>query len=272
MKSAQRHLFAALSIVSMTTQAGVVIEYVNRNATTGKEEPLQTVWIQNGLARMESNRGRSGTVATLYKNEAMYVIEDASRSYRVIDQATMEQMAGRMGDAMAKMREQMAKMPPEQRAMMEQMMKQRGGTMMNGAPHKPAIYDAQATGGSETVNGRSCKLWNVTRDGALAQQLCVVPMAAMPGAVEVIELSKKMSALFEKLGHQLRDQLPTTLQQSTTALAKINGYPIMTRAYRDGVLQPEQFIVKDWKQQSIDAAKFEIPTGYKQQEMPKMPK
>jgi hypothetical protein len=263
-------LFVALAGVSLGTQAGIVIEYVNRNATTGKEEPLQTMWIQSGLARMESNAARMGTVATIFKNESMYVIDDGTKSYRVMDKASIDQMAGTLNDAMAKMREQMAKMPPEQRAMMEQMMKQQGvGGMMNSGPQKPVTYDAQAAGGTETVNGKSCKLWNVTRDGALTQQLCVVPVSAMPGAQEVLELSKKMAAMFEKFGQQMRDQMPE-IQQSGAALAKIDGYPIMTRTYREGVLQPEQFVVKSWKQQAIDAGKFEIPAGYKKQEMPKM--
>jgi hypothetical protein len=178
-----------------------------------------------------------------------------------------------MDDAMAKMRAQMEKMPPEQRAMMEQMMKQRGGAMMTaGAPQKPAVFDAQATGGSQTIDGRSCKLWNVTRNGELSEQLCVVPMSAAPGSDEAIAVWKKMSALFEKFGDRMRGQVDSGLQQSNAILAKINGIPIMTRTYVDGKLSPEQFIVKTWKQQPIDAAKFEVPADYAKQEIPRMPR
>jgi hypothetical protein len=267
-------LSAALITASLTTQAGVVIEYVTRNATSGKEQPLQTMWIQNGIARMEATRGQA-TSAAIFKDEAMYVLDNNTKSYTVMDKATMEQTAAMMNDAMAKMREQMAKMPPDQRAMMEQMMKKQGGTMggamTGGAPQKPVAYDAQPASGSETIDGKACKLWNVKRDGVLSQQLCVAPMSALPGADEVIALSKKMTALFEKLGQQMRDQMPNT-QQSSTTLAKINGYPIMTRVYRDGVLQPDQYVVKSWKQQPIEASQFEIPAGYTKKEMPKIPR
>lgn len=253
---------------SLASEAGVLIEYVTKNATTNKEEPLQTMWVQGGVARMESKRAR-GTTAMIFKDEAIHVLDDATKTYRVMDKATMEQTAAMMNDAMAKMREQMAKMPPEQRAMMEQMMKQRGGPAAGGAPAKPVTYDAQPVAGTQTIEGRTCKLWNVTRDGVLSQQLCVVPMSSMPGADEVIALMKKMSAMYEKLGEQFKDQFGET-QQAGATFAKINGYPIMTRSYANGVLQPDQFIVKTWKQQTIESGKFEIPAGYKKQEMPKM--
>ncbi|HYM35723.1 MAG TPA: DUF4412 domain-containing protein, partial [Steroidobacteraceae bacterium] len=135
---------------------------------------------------------------------------------------------------------------------------------------KPVIYDAQATGGSETINGKSCKLWNMTRDGVLSQQLCVVPMSAMPGADEAVAMFKNMSATFEKFGQAARGMFDNSLRESSAAYAKINGFPIVTRAYKDGKLAPEQTVVKTWKQQSIDAAKFEIPADYTKQEMPKI--
>jgi len=85
-------------------------------------------------------------------------------------------------------------------------------------------------------------------------------------------LSKKMSALFEKFGERMRDQMRSSLPQTSGSLTKIGGYPIMSRAYRDGQLSKEAFVVKTWSQKTIEPAKFEIPAGYTKQEMPKMPK
>jgi len=257
--------------LSATTHAGVVIEYVKRNAATGKEEPARSMWIQNGMARIEASQAQR-SIASIFKNDTLYTLDGARKSYLVMDKATIDQTATTMDAAMATMREKLASMPPEQRAAMEQMMKQRGlgGGAMTGAPQKPAVYDAEPTGAGETVNGKSCKLWNVKRDGVLTQQLCVVPLSAMPGADEVMALGKQMMALFEKFGGVMREQMAAVMQESNAAMTKINGYPIMTRAYHDGVVAEDQYIVKAWKQQAIDAAKFEIPADYTKQEIPKM--
>ncbi len=272
MKSNSVYLFVGLIVASFAAQAGVMIEFVKRNADTGKEEPLQSMWVQNGMARTEGSRGSSESTVSIFKDDAMYLLQAQSKSYRVMDKATIERMAGTMNDAMAKMRAQMEKMPPEQRAMMENMMKQRGGMIGMNGPKKQVIYDVKPTGRTETVNGKSCKLWDTTRDGVLSEQLCVVPLSAMPGSDEVIAVSKKMAAMFEKFSAQMRAQMDNIMRQSSTQLAKLNGFPIMTRSYENGVLEPEQFIVKTWKQQAVDAGKFAIPSDYTKKEMPQMGK
>jgi hypothetical protein len=266
MNSKSVFLFSFLATASIATQAGVHIETVRVDVKTGKEESGQSMWIQNGMARMESSGARSSL--TIFKNDVIHSLDTKNKTYRVMDKETLDQAAGMMDDAMAKMRARMDSMTPEQRAMVENMMKQRGGAMGAAGPQKQVVYDAQPTGGIDTVNGKSCKLWIVTRDGAPNQQLCVAPPNSMPGADEVIAMSKKMAALFEKLSERMGGAISNEFQQSTATLAKINGYPVMSRRYVDGALAPEKFIVKSWAQESIDAAKFEIPADYTKQDLP----
>ena len=52
----------------------------------------------------------------------MYIVDDAEKTYVVFDKATMEKLAKKMAVAMEKMKEQLSKLPPEQRAQVEQMM------------------------------------------------------------------------------------------------------------------------------------------------------
>ena len=79
-------------------------------------ELSQKMYVQNGLGRFVDAGGR----ATLIKNGTLYIIDDADKSYIAFDKATMEKLAKKINAAMAQMKDQLAKLPPEQRAQMEQ--------------------------------------------------------------------------------------------------------------------------------------------------------
>src|SRR5215831_3007447 len=153
--------------------AGVYVETVKHNLTTNTTEPEQKMYVQDGNGRFVDPEGR----ASLIKGDTLYIIDENDKSYIAMDQATMQQVAKQVQAAMDRMKEQMAKLPPEQRQQMEQMM---GGSaaVLQG---KQRTVDVKDTGKSDKVDGRACKLWDVTRDGALDQQICVVPYSALPG-------------------------------------------------------------------------------------------
>jgi len=259
---------AALCTASLA-HAGLRIETVTRDVKTGKEQSLQVMQVQDGMARMESNSGRN--TASIFKNDTMYVLDAQRKTYTAIDRATLERTANTMGQAMEQMRAQMAAMPPERRAQMEQMMKQNGlGAMTE--PAKTPVVDVKASGGSGTHQGKSCKLWDMTRDGAPSQQLCVVPFSALQGSNELRALAEKMQAWLAGMSGPLKQMIgDNPMQQSPDIANKLGGFPVITRQYKDGVLSSEETTVKTWQTQKIDAALFEIPAGYTKQEMPSMP-
>jgi hypothetical protein len=266
--------FVAL-LAASSVHAGVRIETVTRDTATGKDVATNVLQVQDGMARIESGRIESNSArssASIFKNDTMYVLDGQRKTYMLLDRATLERTANSMNQAMEQMRAQMAAMPPEQRAKMEQMMKQNGMGGMAGTGSQTApVIDAKAVGGNGTYQGKSCKLWNVTRDGVLSQQLCVVPFSSLPGAGEMRELSKKMQAFLNSLTGPMRQMMNNQAMQSPDLANKIGGFPVITRQYKDGVLSTEESVVNSWQTQKIDAAQFEIPAGYTKQEMPAMP-
>jgi len=273
MKFLSAAFLVALTSCAFSVQAGVLVETVKRNKAVGKEEAAQTMQIQDGKARIES--GGSRNTVSIFKDDTMYVLDTEHKTYMTMDRDTMERMASTVNDAMEKMRSKMADLPPEQRAMMENMMKQRG---VPGAQQtvKTASLDATATGATESIDGRTCKVWNIKRDDKLSSQVCVVPYAGLPGHEEFQALAKKMSALFEKISERFANNMANNMgrqftdnpfQQSTGIAAKINGVPFITRRYHEDALDPEETAIKVWKSQTIDATQFEIPAKYTKKEM-----
>src|SRR5690348_6958767 len=137
-------LIASGLLAAQAASAGVYVEMFDHNIATGSSELKQKMYVQDGSGRFVDPDGKT----SLIKNDTMYIIDDAEKSYIVLDKATMQQVAQKLQTAMDKMKEQMAKLPPEQRAQMEQMM---GGAM--NLQGKPRTVEVAATGKSDSVNG-----------------------------------------------------------------------------------------------------------------------
>jgi hypothetical protein len=244
--------------------AGVYVETVDHNLTTGASGIKQKMYVQNGVGRFVDGDGRG----SLIKGDTMYIIDDQEKSYVVFDKATMQQLATKLNAEMAKLKEQLAKLPPEQRAQMEQMMGG-AGAMLGGGGQKWTVEVAD-TGKSDKVEGRNCKLWDVTRNGELDEQICVVPYSALPGKENFQAVFGNFAKVFEEMAKSV-PMLSGMMANEFDAQLKTNGYPVRRRGYESGKLSDEETLVKVWREEAIPASMFEIPAGYKQKQMPMGP-
>lgn len=251
-------------LAAQGASAGVYIETADNNLSTGSSRMKQKMYVQNGVGRLEDEEGR----ATLIKGGTLYFLDDADKSYIAFDKATMEQLAKNLNAAMAQAREQLAKLPPEQRAQMEQMM----GGAMGGATGEGAKWtvDIKDTGKSDKVDGRACKVWDVTRNGQLDEQICVVPYSALPGKEDLQVVFANFAKAFEEMAKSA-PMLAGKMDNEFAAQAKVNGFPVRRRAYENGKLINEETVVKVWREEAVPASKLEIPAGYKAKQMPMGP-
>jgi hypothetical protein len=250
--------FTIGAIAAVDAHAGIFVETVRHDRVSGAVQSDDKMFVQNGLARMEGSKGGEYTI---FKEDGVYHVNATDRSYRVMDKAAMDQMAAKMNDATARMKAQMANMPPERRAMMEKMMSQMNGQGGGGGMKKP-VYDAVDTGKSESSNGRSCRIWNVTRNGELKEQYCVVPKGSMPGMEEFLVFARKMSGFMEQMSGPMHNVGSGFMQQQIAVLEKINGVPIITRHFSGGKPDNEETVVKTWESRSLPASTFDVPAGY----------
>jgi hypothetical protein len=265
-------IFAAALFVASTSQAGVFIEMSDHDVASGKMTPRHNLYAQGGMLRADSTDGHTVVV---FKDNSMFMLDSSNKTYRVFDKAAMDQMAGKMSDMMAQMQAKMAAMPPEQRANMERMM-QNMGTSMPGsaAAAKTHVYDAQDAGTSGSAGGRSCHMWNATRDGKPTEQMCVVPESALPGTAEVMTAIRNAAAFNQQFldAMQARGGAAASLSsgsggimaQHLNVMQKIGGVPVATRHYDSttGALEATESVMTQWQQRTIDASQFEIPAGY----------
>jgi hypothetical protein len=255
MKSIGLICFALL--VTTTAGAGVRIESVMKDLKTQALKPDPTILlVQDGKVRYSQGTD----TGIILKGDVMYIIDEKRKAYREMDKATMKAMMERAAAAMKQMQADMAKMPPAQREQMEKMM----GTKMPGMGAKAPEFTARDTGKTESAEGRSCRVWHLLRDGAIAEELCVVPFASFPGKEDVERSFKALSEAFAGLA----SAVPGAGDPSK-ARNSINGYPVRTRIYHEGKPAWES-LLKSWTEQSLPASTFEVPAGYRKEQMPGM--
>ena len=122
--------------------------------------------------------------------------------------------------------------------------------------------DVKDTGKSDKVDGRACKLWDVTRNGELDEQICVVPYSAMPGKEDLQKVFGSFARSFEEMAKSV-PMLAGMMASEFSAQVKANGVPVRRRVYENGKLGDEETLVKTWREEAIPASMFEIPAGYK---------
>jgi hypothetical protein len=255
-------LFVNAALFASTAFAGVHIENTTRDIKTkATQGNVQTILVQDGQLHSST-----GTGAFILKGTSVVMVDDKRKQYREMTREDMKKMAEQAGAAMKRMQEQMKNMKPEQRAMMEKMMGNKIPGGMGGSD-KPDVWEAKNLNKTGTVEGRTCQVWTMSRNGALFEELCVVPYNSLPGKENLDKVFKDMAAAFGDLA-----KANPSADQTAKAFASINGYPVRTRFYEgDGKFRPTETVLTKWVEESVPASTFDVPAGYKKMEMPTMP-
>jgi hypothetical protein len=252
---------AALCFAARCALAGTYVELFDHDLKTNSSQLAQKMYVQDGNGRFVDTEGRT----TLIKGNTMYILDDSDKTYIAFDKATMQELAKKIKAAMDKAKEQISKLPPEQRAQAEQMM---GGPMAGmDADTQKYTVDAVDTGKSDKVEGRACKVWDIKRNGQLDDQYCVAAFSALPGKENFQTVFANFAKVFEEMTKTV-PMLSGMMANEFDALSKVNGYPVRTRGYSDGKLEDTEHLVKTWREESMPASLFDIPAGYKQKQMP----
>jgi hypothetical protein len=246
-------------VFATAAAAGVRVENVTRDIKTKVVDgPTQTVLVQDGKIRVSSGKDNG----MILKGSTIVIVDDGKKTYTEMDKEQMKKVAAQANAAMKQMQDKLKNMPPEQRAMMEKML----GNQIPGGLNadKPDVYDAKNTGRTETVEGRKCTVWNLSRNGKLLEEMCVVPFSSLPGKEDFEKSFKEMAEAFAEFSKGM----PGVTNQ-VQVRANVNGYPVRSRSYdAAGNLRGTETVLTKWVEESVPATSFEVPKGYKKKEMP----
>lgn len=251
-----------------------VENYAEDNQFFEAQESYVTVTkIEGNRMRMDT-QGMDGTLATttifLGDTDEMYMIDHDEKTYMVFDRERIEALTQQMSEAMQQMEEALAQVPPEQREMMERMMK---GKMPGGGdyepPSPPVVTDLGETG---TVNGITCQWKQVTRDGRLEQKACVCDQSAIAGGEEAVAIAHEMQDFAEALTQMAQSVANSPMLGGgtiggfgATMVADLEGFSLISEDYdgNEELIRRSTFESAD--DVSIPDEEFNPPSGYERQ-------
>jgi hypothetical protein len=234
-----------------TAYAGAVVESTTQDVRSGKPVDTTVISAQGRSLRIERRSAvdPADRSLVLYVNDRLYVIDDATKAYRVMDRgsaatldAARKAEAERIGADDAK--------PSSARAAKRTVA-------------KPATKLVDA-GRTQTVGEWACRTWNATVQGRVVAEYCVVPVAKLAGAQDLGVALQSFATFWQ----QVAADYPGL--QDTGALARAfertKGVPVQTKTFAAG--KPQEIgKVTSIRSVQLGAAIFQVPAGYEQQNM-----
>ncbi|HEX9725363.1 MAG TPA: DUF4412 domain-containing protein [Vicinamibacteria bacterium] len=262
-------------------QAGAVFRVTVENYAEDNQffeggESYVTVTKIEGNRMRSDTQGENGEMATtvifLGETDEMYMIDHEEKSYIVMDRESMEALGKQMSEVMQQMQAALAQIPPEQREMMERMMKDKMAADPNYKPPSPPVV--RSTGESGSVNGIACEWKEVTRDDVLSERACVCDQSEIVGGHEMVAIAHEMKDFAEALREMANSvsSMPAfgggTMGDFALAMTpELGGFSLISEDF-DGegkLMRRSTFQSAD--QVSIPDEEFTPPSGYKRQTM-----
>lgn len=262
-KGFQAGFLALLSCIAWRAQAGTVIRQEEREPGSDKSRQQVTLYVDAGKLRVEGEDPSSGKYVMIFdqSKQAVWMADLSKKTYVEFTAAQVQGMGQQMQQAMKEMEAQLAQMPPEQRAMVEQMMKQRMGSS---APPEVTVREKSQ---GEKVGQFVCTRYEVLTGGQLSEEICAAPAAQLQLEASAYETFKALAEFYEPLSRQA----PKGGWSVSSAMRQIQGFPVRTIAY-EGQKPTSEWVLVKIEKQSLDAGLFTLPSGLKKTEMPQMPR
>jgi hypothetical protein len=262
-----------LLLTFMTAAAPVLAGSVFEMTASGSAAVAQSIYVQDGMVRVDGDTmGGGEATAMIFRDGEMLIVNPSQRSFYRLNEASMAELGASLGQvneqvsaAMQQMQAQLANLPPEQREMMERMMKDR-------MPNLAAMAQAAAPtmrieeGGRQSVGSYTCTDYTMFADDNKVQEMCAADYDDVPGAEDVAAALSSMQGFFQSLRDAVQSPLLSGMQNPFDLMTQIDGFPVRTRVYINGTMQQEMTL-SNVEQRNIEASLFAVPAGYEERSL-----
>ena len=199
----------------------------------------------------------------LFLGDKLLYVDHREKSYIVMDEAMIDTMSAKMSDVAKRMEAQLASLPPEQRAMAEQMMKGGMQGLIGQQGEPPPAPRVEAVGSGEWQSYK-CREYAVFEGGEKTQQVCAAELDEIDGADEVIDGFRNMAAYMTKITESLPMGAGDHVNPGEL-MDQIGGFPVHTIDYENGVIAAE-ISLDSISEQDLEPDMFAVPDGYRRQD------
>lgn len=228
----------------------------------GAQKSQIKISVQDNLLRIDHLGKPSADQPQLVfdsKSGELLMINEVERSYSRLDKATRESMTQTMKGVKAKMEAQFAAIPPEQKKMMENMMKGTPMEAMFTQEVKKQISYKKTTK-TDAASGYTCVMHEKIVDGKKHSEFCISPVEKIQGGNEIYQMMQSVMAIFKEASSVVPMEEEDNPWQDMQAL---NGFPIIAMRYQQGQVT-EKMSLKEISSVKHDPKLFAAPVGYKE--------
>jgi len=250
----KRCLMILISAGATAVSHGGTIVHMNRTDFDGKTRPEAVIYAQEGQFRMDT-LDADGHVSNfvLVRDGSVWQVDVPKRTFFEIDQVAL---AGQQSQMQEQMQAMLQRLPPDQRAAMEERMK---GLMAGRSQFSLTMTD---TGKTDHVGSWDCEVWQVRRSGAVSSDACIASRGSLAGGDELVDAVHKAAAVTKDVVSALPGARATAQQMAV--YGKVDGFPVRTRQLgSDGSVESAE-TVSSVERQSLPADRFAIPKGFTQ--------
>jgi hypothetical protein len=277
-------LAGILAMPVALAEAGVLFELETTTNYGGAPETETAVMAAQGKnLKMDVAEGAGSDepdqIIFLGDRREILVIDNDERSYMVMDQEAISAMRSMMGGGSAgadggdtsagmeaMIQEALKSVPEEQRAAIEQMMREQMRAQMPNAATEPEgvqKVEYRNTGASETKEGYPATKYEAVRGGEVIRELWITDWDNVDGGEEAREAFHAMATFWNKAF----GDLPMMEGDNPVEIfEQADGFPVVVREFSNGELDSEAVLRKAGKR-DFDPADFEPPAGYERKEM-----
>lgn len=226
-----------------------------RSGGGGAQE--QPIYISNGRIRFDGGLPHS---YVLFDSQTQTVtrVDEQQRSYVRIDQKTLDSIASALKTAEQQAVERMKNLPPDQQRKMQAMMSRMGA---GGGQPGEAVREVPSSK-VRTVDGRKCRIAESYRGSQKVADLCVVA----PQRLGISAQDFATLQAFQKFTMRMASKFPAGAHELELGDPERSQIPVeVTQTGPDG----RQLVTKltSVSHAAIPASQFEVPDGYKQQQV-----
>jgi hypothetical protein len=258
-------LLVVLLAASSASAQGIVM---SMRETQGARVTNTQMQLDATHVRAEVRQGNDQMAAVFDGNaQVLRVINTGRKSYSELTQAEAQQMGQMVSGAMAAMQAELAKLPPEQRKMMEDMLKGRGGRGFPGVPNAGAAAASERTvykrTGTSKVGQWSCTTYEGFRGAEKVSEICAAEGRDFGLTAADFQVARQLADFLRGMLPQVADQIAL---YGSPEEQGFSGFPVRRTTLVNG--QPASVTeVTEVKREAIPASIFEVPAGFTKENM-----
>lgn len=250
----------ALSVFTATQVfAGLIME--QERYEKGSSEKLKgTIYMQDNKVKFFDQEGQFSAIFNLETGE-MIQIDNTSRTYTSAQAKDYFKFFKEYALKMkAAMQQQLAELPPDQRAQAEESMRRQGIELPGSNPRFVNI-ELKKTGDSKKIAGYESVKYEVYRNGKLDEEIWTSNQVGFENEIDMNKMTEYMSEL-RKIEESLGGASSVS-KESEQAYIEIfrSGFPMRTTDYPTAGSSIVEEVVKVSRKQ-IDPSEFRAPSGY----------